>query len=164
MARDDIPVTPAIRFLRAKGIPFRAFTYPWEEHGGTRQSALSLGVEEHSVVKTLVLREEGGKLLLLLMHGDREASLKGLARALGVKHVEMAAEDEAGRKTGYQFGGTSPFGTRSPLAVLAERSIFSLPKILINGGKRGLLVEIDPADLRRAFPLTEVDAAVPGED
>jgi Cys-tRNA(Pro) deacylase len=95
------------------------------------------------------------------MHGDREASLKQLARVLGVKHVEMAGEADAFRRTGYPFGGTSPFGTRTPLAVYAERSIFALPKILINGGKRGFLVEIRPADLRKVLQVTEVDVAAP---
>jgi len=162
MPREDVPATPALRFLRARGITFRPLSYAWEEHGGTRQSARTLGVSEHAVVKTLVLRTDRGEFLLLLMHGDREASLKSLARTLGVKQVEMAGEADASRKTGYSFGGTSPFGTRAPLPVYAERSIFALPKILINGGKRGLLVEIDPSDLKRAFPVTEVETAVPG--
>lgn len=159
MASEDVPVTPAIRHLRSKGIAFRPAQYTWEEHGGAALSARTLGVPEHVVIKTLVLCADHGHYLLLLMHGDREASLKQLARFLGVKHVEMAAEQEAARRTGYLFGGTSPFGTRTPLPVYAESTIFQLPRILINGGKRGLLVEMDPADLRTAFPVTEVTVA-----
>jgi Cys-tRNA(Pro) deacylase len=161
MARQETPVTPAVRALRAGGVSFQSHLYTWEEHGGTALSSHALGVPEGSVIKTLVLRTDEGECLLLLMHGDREASLKQLARVLGVKHVEMAGEAEAFRRTGYLFGGTSPFGTRTPMAVYAERTIFALPKILINGGKRGFLVEMQPSDLRRLLSITEVDVASP---
>jgi Cys-tRNA(Pro) deacylase len=160
MSQDDNPVTPGVRFLRTRAIPFTPRPYPFEERGGTAAASRALGVPEHAVVKTLVVRTERARGLLVLMHGDRELSLKTLARALGAKGAEMCSEQEAGRLTGYLFGGTSPFGTRTPLPVLVERSIFELPRILINGGKRGFLVEMDPADLRRAFPVTEIDAAL----
>jgi Cys-tRNA(Pro) deacylase len=159
--RDDFPITPCVRVLRSAGIAFTPFTYRYQEHGGTGLAARELGVEEHAVVKTLVLQTDAGRPLLLLMHGDHEASLKAFARAIGVKHVEMCDEKAAQRHTGYLFGGTSPFGTRLPLPVFAQRSIFDLPKILINGGKRGFLIEMDPKEMRKALSVIEVDAAQP---
>ncbi len=158
----QIPITPAIRALRASGIEFQPRPYTWEEHGGAALSARVLGVPEGSVIKTLVLKTDAGEYILLLMHGDKEASLKQLARVIGVKHVEMAEEAEATRRTGYLFGGTSPFGTRTRMPVYVERTVFTLPKILINGGKRGFLVEMQPSDMRRVLPLTEVEVASPG--
>lgn len=160
MARPEYPVTTAVRLLREKKIEFRPHEYEYEEHGGTRLSANLLGVPEHQVIKTLVMETEERKPLLVLMHGDREVSTKQLARLIGAKHVEPCDAASAQRHTGYVFGGTSPFGTRHPLPVYAERSIFSLPVIYINGGKRGFLVEIVPGDLRKAFSLTEVEVAI----
>lgn len=160
MAKDDIPATPAIRFLREHGIAFTPRLYAYEDRGGTRRSAQELGVDEHIVIKTLVMESGPKEPFLVLMHGDREVSVKQLARALGARSVAPAGEAAATRATGYQFGGTSPFGTRTPLPVLAERSIFELPLILINGGRRGLLVEVDPQDLKRALPVREVDVAI----
>jgi Cys-tRNA(Pro) deacylase len=160
MSAEEHPITSGVRFLRARGIPFAPCCYPFEEHGGTVAAAQALGVPEHAVVKTLVVRTDRARGLLVLMHGDRELSLKNLARALGAKSAEMCEEQEAKKLTGYLFGGTSPFGTRTPLPVYIERTILALPAILVNGGKRGFLVEIDPADLARAFPFTEIDAAL----
>jgi Cys-tRNA(Pro) deacylase len=170
MSAEEFPVTTGVRFLRARGIPFVPRLYPFEEHGGTAAAARALSVPEHSVIKTLVIRADAVLLkgvrpkvagaLLVLMHGDREVSLKALARAIGARRAEMCAEEEAHRLTGYVFGGTSPFGTRTPLAVYVERSVLELPRIFINGGKRGFLVEIDPAGLRAAFPLTEIDVGI----
>lgn len=160
MARDDHPVTPGVRFLREEGVAFTPFTYAWEERGGTRQSALALGVDEHLVIKTLVMATGPKDLCLVLTHGDREVSVKQLARELGVRSVEPATEAAAHRATGYQFGGTSPFGTRAALPVLAERSIFQLPLVWINGGKRGFLVGVDPAEIRRVLPVRDVEVAV----
>jgi Cys-tRNA(Pro) deacylase len=173
MSAEECPVTTGVRFLRARAISFVPRTYPFEQRGGTAAAARALSIPEHAVVKTLVIRTAGaesaagavgaagaGGVLLVLMHGDREVSLKGLARALGAKKAEMCGEQDAQRLTGYLFGGTSPFGTRTPLPVYVERTIFELPRILVNGGKRGFLVEIDPADLRRAFPLTEIDVGI----
>jgi Cys-tRNA(Pro) deacylase len=156
----DYPVTPAVRALREAKVAFAPHLYEYEERGGTRRSAEELGVDEHAVVKTLVMETEAGKPLVVLMHGDREVSTKQLARALGVKSVRPCDPQTAQRHTGYQVGGTSPFGTRARLPVYAERSIFGLPKIYINGGKRGFLVEIGPKDLRILSPLTEVEVAI----
>jgi len=160
MAKPDIPVTTAIRTLREKKIEFRPHFYTYEERGGTAHSASSLNVPEHEVVKTLVMQSDERKGLIVLMHGDCEVSTKQLARLTGAKRIDPCDEATAQRLTGYQFGGTSPFGTRQPLPVYVERTIFSLPRILINGGKRGFLVEIQPADLRKAFEVIEVEVAI----
>jgi Cys-tRNA(Pro) deacylase len=160
MARTEFPMTTAIRALREKKIEFLPHLYTYEEHGGTKLSADALGVPEHEVVKTLVMETDEKKPLLVLMHGDREVSTKQLARLLGVKKVEPCDAPTAQRHTGYVFGGTSPFGTRQPLPVYVERSIFDLPRIFINGGKRGFLVEVDPVSLKKAVDITEVDVAI----
>ncbi len=161
MDAEEYPLTPGVRLLRARGIPFVPRCYPFEGRGGTAAAARALHVPEHEVIKTLVVSSDTIRALLVLMHGDQEVSLKALARALGAKRAEMCEEQTARRLTGYLFGGTSPFGTRTPLPVYAERTILALPRILINGGKRGFLVEMDPANLRRAFPLIEVSVAAP---
>lgn len=159
-SKPEIPVTTAIRMLREKKIEFRPHVYHYEEHGGTALSASALNVPEHEVVKTLVMQTEEKKPLIVLMHGDREVSTKQLARLAGAKRVEPCDAATAQRHTGYQFGGTSPFGTRHPLQVYVERSIFTLPRMFINAGKRGFLVEIQPADLKKAFDLIEVEVAI----
>jgi Cys-tRNA(Pro) deacylase len=155
----EYPVTPAIRFLREKTVEFVPHLYEYVEKGGTGESARQLGVDEHAVVKTLVFETSENKPLIVLMHGDREVSTKNLARHLGVKSVEPATSDKASKVTGYQFGGTSPFGTRMKLPVYAERTIFDLDRIYINGGKRGFLVEIDPAVLK-LIDVTEVEVGI----
>ncbi len=160
MSKEDHPVTPGVRLLREKGIPFIPHLYAYEEHGGTKASADALKVPEHSVIKTLVFEDDSHKPLLVLMHGDYEVSTKELARKIGVKRIEPCAEQAAQKATGYLFGGTSPFGTRIQLPVYAEKSIFSLPKIYINGGKRGFLVEVDPAVLRTVLQAIEVEVAI----
>lgn len=160
MSTSDYPITPAIRVLREKHITFIPHLYTYEEHGGTRASSLALGVPEHSVVKTLLMETDARKPLLVLMHGDLEVSTKQLARILGVKRVEPCNAAMAQRYTGYQFGGTSPFGTRTQLPVYVEKTIFDLPKIFINGGKRGFLVEIEPSALRTALSVVEVEVAI----
>ena len=132
----NYPVTPAVRLLRERGVEFEPHLYDYEERGGTRHSAESLGVAEHAVVKTLVMETEQRKPLIVLMHGDREVSTKQLARHLGVKTVSPCAPAVAQRHTGYVVGGTSPFGTKARLPVYAERTIFELPRVYINGGKR----------------------------
>ena len=152
-------VTPAIRVLRASNVPFTEHLYRYEERGGTRVSARELGVDEHVVIKTLVMQDERKQPLLVLMHGDREVSTKSLARQIGAKAVEPCDAAVAGRHTGYQVGGTSPFGTRKELAVYVEASILDLPRIYINGGKRGFLVALAPADLVRVLSPTTVEAA-----
>ena len=154
------PVTPAVRLLRERGVSFEPHLYDYEERGGTRHSAESLGVDEHAVVKTLVMETDTGEPLIVLMHGDREVSTKQLARVLGVKTVRPCDPATAQRHTGYLVGGTSPLGTRMALPVYAERSIFDLARVYINGGKRGFLVSLDPRALRELLPVEEVEAAV----
>ena len=156
----EYPVTPAVRVLREKSIAFEPHLYEYEQHGGTRRSASELGVEEHAVVKTLVMETEARRPLVVLMHGDLEVSTKQLARRLGVKSVRPCDPATAQKHTGYLVGGTSPFGTRSKLPVYAERSIFRLPRIYINGGKRGFLVSIDPAALREVLNAEEVEVGI----
>lgn len=157
----EYPVTPAVRLLRRKQIPFTPYLYHYEEHGGTRASAEHLNVSEHNIIKTLVFQTDLRKPLLVLMHGDCEVSTRQLARLLGVKHITPCDADTARRHTGYLFGGTSPFGTRTPLPVYVEESIFALPVIFINGGKRGFLVAIKPDALRLALTVTPVTVATP---
>lgn len=138
------PVTQAVRLLRAASIPFEGHPYPYLAGGGTAHSAQALGVDEHWVVKTLIMEDESGNPLIMLMHGDREVATGLLARALGVKRIQPCEPKTADRHSGYQVGGTSPFGTRHPMPVYAEASIADLPRIYINGGKRGYLIEIAP--------------------
>ena len=156
----DYSVTQAVRFLRGKNIPFEGHLYRYEEHGGTAVAAGALNAPEHAVIKTLVMEDERGKGMIVLMHGDREVSTKDLARLLGVKSIVPSDPAQAMRRTGYMVGGTSPFGTRTTLPVYAEATIFSLPRVFINGGKRGFLVSIDPADIRRALQATEVSVGI----
>lgn len=154
------PVTPAVRVLRGAGVSFTEHLYRYEEHGGTRVSARELGVDEHAVVKTLVMQDDTGAPLLVLMHGDREVSTRQLARAIGCKAVEPCKPDVANRHSGYLVGGTSPFGTRKTMPVYMERSIRDLPRLYINGGARGFLVGLAPSDLERLLTPTPVDAAI----
>ena len=156
----DHPITAAIRFLREKKVAFVPHLYDYVEKGGTRESAKQLGVDEHTVVKTLVFETNEKKPLIVLMHGDREVSTKNLARYIGVKSVEPASPDRASKLTGYLVGGTSPFGTRTKIPIYVERTIFDLDKIYINGGKRGFLVEIDPSILRDILKSEEVEVGI----
>lgn len=142
---DDVPVTQAIRALRAGKATFSAHLYDYVERGGTAHSAASLGVDEHAVVKTIVLEDETKAAFICLQHGDQEVSTKSLARIRGCKTVTPCAPETALRHTGYMVGGTSPFGTRKPLTVYLQRSVCDLPRIYINGGKRGFLVGIEPS-------------------
>ncbi len=138
----DHPITPAVRYLREKGVDFTPHLYDYVEKGGTRESAKQLGVDEHAVVKTLVFETNEKKPLIVLMHGDRQVSAKNLARHIGAKSVEPATPERASKHTGYLVGGTSPFGTKTTMPVYVEKTIFDLDHIYINGGKRGFLVEI----------------------
>jgi len=162
MAHPATPVTPAIRVLRSAGVPFTEHLYRYEEHGGTRVSARELGVDEHAVVKTLVMEDDARAPLLVLMHGDLEVSTKQLARAIGRKNVEPCKPDVANRHSGYLVGGTSPFGTRKAMPVYVERTILDLPRIYLNGGARGFLVGIAPADLVRVLSPTLVEVGISG--
>jgi Cys-tRNA(Pro) deacylase len=159
MAHSATPVTPAVRALRGAGVAFTEHPYRYEEHGGTKVSARELGVDEHAVVKTLVMEDDAGAPLIVLMHGDLEVSTKQLARAIGRKHVEPCRPDVANRHSGYLVGGTSPFGTRKAMPIYVERTILDLPRIYINGGARGFLVGIAPADLVRVLAPIPVDVA-----
>ena len=154
--------TPAIRLLEARKIPFELRFYDYEVHGGTQHVAQELGFPEHQVVKTLVLESDGKQPLLVLMHGDRLVSTKKLARAIGAKRVSPCDPHSANKHTGYVVGGISPFGTRSELPVYVEKTILALERILINGGRRGLLLEIDPGDLEKALATREVEVGIPG--
>jgi len=160
MPKVDYPITPAVRMLRDKRIAFEPHVYNYKEHGGTRRSADELRVDEHSVIKTLVMETDSREPLIVLMHGDREVSTKELARKLGVKSVTPCDPAVAEKHTGYQVGGTSPFGTRKTLRTFVEASVLDLAKIYINGGKRGFLVSIDPKDLTRVFSIIEVKVAI----
>ena len=156
---DDIPTTPAIRVLRAAKADFTAHAYKYEERGGTAQAARELGLDEHRIVKTIVLKNGAGKPLIMLMHGDREISPKALARALGEKSVELCERAEAERHSGYHCGGTSPFGFRRPgVPVYVQRSVLDLDWIAINGGQRGLFVRIAPALLTSILGARPLDA------
>ncbi len=163
MSRDKVPVTPAVRALRAAGIEFTDHLYEYEDKGGTAVSARSLGVDEHSVVKTLVMEDEVRHPLIVLMHGDRQVSTRELARVIGVKTIQPCSPESASRHTGYLVGGTSPFGTRKQLPVYMERTILALPRIYINGGKRGYLVGMAPADAQRLLQPTLVSVATEKE-
>ena len=151
--------TPATQFLDGLGIAYTEHVYEYVEHGGTAVSSDSLGVPEREVVKTLVMEDEERKPLVVLMHGDRKVSTKELARQAGRKRIEPCKPEAAQRHTGYQVGGTSPFGMRKPLPVYVERSVLDMPHLYINGGRRGLLVKISAADLQRAVNPTPVDVA-----
>ena len=157
--REHVSETRATTFLREHGVPFSEHVYDYVEHGGTAESSRQLGIEEHSVVKTLVMQDQDGRPLIILMHGDREVSLKNLAREIGAKRVEPCKPEVAERHSGYQVGGTSPFATRKPLEIFVERTVLSLPLIYINGGRRGYLVAIDPKKLIDLLHAQPVDCA-----
>ena len=154
------PVTLAVRALRAAGVSFDLHLYPWEPHGGTRASAAALGVDEHQVVKTLIFEDEARAPLCVLMHGDHEVSSKQLARHVGVKTVGPCAPEVADRHSGYQVGGTSPFGLRRPMPIYMQKTILELPVLYINGGARGFLVSMDPRAAARLLSAELVDVAV----
>ena len=143
------PETPATRFLRKHQVAYSSHLYTYEEHGGTKVSARELDVDEHQVVKTLVMEDESQKPLIVLMHGDCKVSTKELARQIGCKKVEPCKPEAANRYTGFLVGGTSPFGTKRTMPVYIEKTILDLPLIYINGGRRGYLVGIHPSDLQR---------------
>ena len=147
-------------FLKAQGIAYTEHEFDYVEHGGTRHSSQAMGVPEHEVVKTLVMQDEAGKPLLVLMHGDRKVSTKNLARQIGAKRIEPCKPEVAQRHSGYQVGGTSPFGTRKKLPIYLERSVLGLAKIYVNGGRRGFLVGIAPEAIVRTLAPVLVDAAL----
>jgi len=152
--------TPATVFLKANRVAYTEHEYDYVEHGGTEVSARALGVDEHHVVKTLVMQDEDGKPLIVLMHGDRTVSTKNLARQAGAKRIEPCRPEVAQRHSGYQVGGTSPFGTRKKMPVYLERSVLDLPKVYINGGRRGFLVGLLPGEIVRTLQPALVEVAL----
>jgi Cys-tRNA(Pro) deacylase len=160
VSKEKHPVTAAVRALRGHGVDFTHHPYAYEERGGTEVSARELGVPEHAVIKTLVMEDDTKRPFVVLMHGDREVSTKALARFLGVKTVTPCAPAVADRHSGYQVGGTSPFGTRRAMPIYMERSIAGLPYVYVNGGRRGYLVGMVPAELSRVLQPILVDVAI----
>ena len=164
MAKKDlkhVSETPATAWLRRHGIAFTEHVYGYVEHGGTAESAQQLGVDEHAVIKTLVMQDEGARPLVVLMHGDRQVSTKNLARAIGCKSVEPCSAEVAQRHSGYQIGGTSPFGfKREGVPVYVQASVLTLPRIYINGGRRGFLVGIEASVLTESLGAKAVECAL----
>lgn len=158
-SNSHVSLTPATQFLRRHGVAYTEHLYDYVEHGGTGESSRQLGVPEHEVVKTLVMQDDSGSPLLVLMHGDRKVSTRNLARQIGAKKVLPCEPRTAERHSGYQVGGTSPFGTRKALPVFVERSVLDLPRIYINGGRRGYLVGIDPRCLPELLQARPVECA-----
>jgi len=162
MAKKDkhVSETPATAWLRGHGVAFTEHVYEYVEHGGTEESSRQLGVSEHEVIKTLVMQDEKREPLIVLMHGDKQVSTKNLARAIGAKSVEPCTPEVAQRHSGYQVGGTSPFGTRKAMPVYVEESVLALPRICINGGRRGYLVGIPPDVLTSVLGARPVVCAI----
>ena len=158
--KSGAPETPATQFLKKHRVTFDVHLYDYVDHGGTAESARQLGVDEHAVVKTLVMQDEAARPLIVLMHGDRSVSTKNLARQAGRKSIEPCRPDVAQRHSGYLVGGTSPFATRKAMPVYVEASVLDLPRILVNGGRRGFLVTIDPAELVRLLSAQPVHCAL----
>lgn len=156
----DYPVTPAVRVLREKKVAFEPHVFDYVEKGGTKHSSEVLGAPEHVVVKTLVFETDAKKPLIVLMHGDAQVSTKNLARHLNVKAVAPVTPEKAQKLTGYMVGGTSPFGAKTQMPIYAEKTIFDLEKIYINGGKRGFLVSIEPKVLKEVLKVEEVEVGI----
>ena len=151
------PATAAVRLLRAQGVGYTDHPYKYEERGGTAVCARELGVDEHACIKTLIMEDDGKRPMVVLMHGDREVSTRNLARQIGVKSIAPCAPAVADRHSGYQVGGTSPFGTRRTMPVYLQRTVMELPRIYVNGGHKGYLVGMAPADLVRVLAPVLVD-------
>jgi Cys-tRNA(Pro) deacylase len=160
MAKEKAPVTAAVRHLRAEKVTFSDHLYTYEEKGGTAASSRELGLDEHAVIKTLVMEDECSRPLIVLMHGDQQVSTKELARLIAVKQVSPCSAEVAQKQSGYLFGGTSPFGTRHQMPVYMEASIADLPKIYVNGGKRGYLVGMTPSELIRVLKPQTVTVGI----
>ena len=161
MGRQKEPVTAAVRVLRAAGVAFEGHPYRYVPAGGTAQFAQEQGVDEHRVIKTLIMEDDQRQPLIVLMHGDRQVSLRELARQIGARQVQPCTPEVADRHSGYQVGGTSPFGTRRPMPVYCESSIAELPRIYVNGGKRGYILSLATADLLRVLQPALVQVAQP---
>lgn len=160
MSKIKEPVTAAVRVLRDAKVNYTGYLYTYEEHGGTRVSSRELGIDEHLMIKTLIMEDEQRKPLVVLMHGDLEVSTKELARHLGVKTITPCSPEIANKHSGYLVGGTSPFGTRHKMPIYLEKTIFDLPLIYINGGKRGFLVSMEPGELVRVLEPELVEVGI----
>jgi Cys-tRNA(Pro) deacylase len=160
MSKDKVPATQAIRVLREQGVAFETHVYDYVEKGGTAASSSALGVDEHAVVKTLIMENDQREPLVVLMHGDKQVSTRALARTLGARSIQPCKPEVADKHSGYQVGGTSPFGTKRAMPVYLERSVLALERIWVNGGRRGLLVSLAPSELVRVLAPTLVDVAV----
>ena len=160
MSKEKIPTTPAVLALKAQSADFTLHTYPYEERGGTKTAAEKLMVDEHRIIKTLIMEDEAGNPFIVLMHGDKEVSTKSLARAIGVKSVSPSNPAVAEKHTGYKVGGTSPFGTRKAMPVYMEQTISDLPEIFINAGSRGLLARMPSTELIRLLKPIAVSVAI----
>lgn len=158
--REHVSETPATRFLRAHKVPFTEHVYDYVEHGGALHSAQVLGVDPFCVVKTLVMQDDLARPLLVLMHGNRSVSTRNLARQIGAKAVAPCAPDTANRHSGYLVGGTSPFATRKAMPVYVEQSVLDLPRMFVNGGRRGYLLELDPATCVQLLQAQAVQCAL----
>ena len=153
-------MTPATAFLAKHGVAYTEHVFEYIEHGGTSHSSASMGVPEHEVIKTLVMQDEKGEPLIVLMHGDRMVSTKELARQAGAKRISPCKPEVATRHSGYLIGGTSPFGTRKSMPIYLERSVLGLARIYINGGRRGYLLGMAPAELTRVLAPVLVEVAL----
>ncbi|MBL8804448.1 MAG: Cys-tRNA(Pro) deacylase [Planctomycetes bacterium] len=160
MSKDKVPATQAIRVLREQGVAFETHVYDYVEKGGTAASSSALGVDEHAVVKTLIMENDQREPLIVLMHGDKQVSTRALARTIGARSIQPCKPEVADKHSGYQVGGTSPFGTKRAMPVYLERSVLALERIWVNGGRRGLLVSLAPSELVRVLAPTLVDVAV----
>ncbi len=160
MSHERVPSTPAVLALRAAKVEFTPHFYTYEEKGGTAVSSRELAVDEHAVVKTLIMADDKAAPLIVLMHGDMKVSTKALARLIGTKSIEPCTPEVAMRHSGYRVGGTSPFGTRKKMPIYVERTLLALPTIYINGGSRGFLVQIAPTVLQRLLAAQPVDVAI----
>ena len=160
MTKEKIPATPAIRLLKAQSAVFTLRPYKYEERGGTKISARELGVDEHCVIKTLIMEDENADPLIILMHGDKEVSTKALARVIGTKSIVPCRPEVAQKHSGYKVGGTSPFGTRKALPIYMEKTIADLPEIYINAGSRGLLARMDPSEMVRILNPVMVNVSI----
>lgn len=160
MSKEKQPVTPATRLLKSNNSHFTGHLYRYEERSGTAHSAACMGVDEHCVIKTLIMEDDRRQPLVVLMHGDRKVSTRDLARRLGVRSVIPCDPTVASKHSGYLVGGTSPFGTRKPMPIYMEASILDLPRIYLNGGKRGFLVGLAPAEVQRLLQPVLVSVAI----
>ena len=160
MTKEKIPSSPAILAMKAQSAVFTLHSYKYEEKGGTKVSAMKLGVDEHCVIKTLIMEDENANPLVILMHGDKEVSTKSLARSIGAKSIVPCRPEIAQKHTGYKVGGTSPFGTRKTLPVYMEKTILDLPAILINAGSRGLLAQMRPSEVVRILRPVMVNVSI----